>query len=120
VGTSVDVLDSVAKAVASRFGQEVSKGRPVGYALFRAQKTFVSQLDYTPYLMHGYLFTSLRPLPPSAPPARLIVAQRILQSLAVYEEDWGGKQKAERELESARAFLRNELISLQRTTSIKA
>jgi hypothetical protein len=115
IGTSLDVVDSLAKEVASTFGREVYKGRPVGYALFRAQKPFIKQLDYSPYLMNGYLFTTLLPLHRSAPPARLIVAKRIIESLEVYERNKSTDENATRELESTKAFLRKELRALTAT-----
>ena len=119
VGTSLDVLDSVARKVAVSFAGAVAVGKGVGYSLFRAQKEFILQLGYTPYLMHGYLFTTVRPLPRSAPPPAFVVAKRILESLAVYNEGWSGDPKGQRQFEATKTFLENELASLQRMRIVK-
>jgi hypothetical protein len=119
VGTSLDVLDSLARNVAVSFARAVAVGKGVGYALFRAQKEFIPQLGYTPYLMHGYLFTTVRPLPRSAPPPSLVVAKRILESLAVYNEGWRGDPKGQRQFEATKTFLENELAAPQRMRIVK-
>lgn len=114
IGTSLDVLDSLAREVAVSFARAVAIGKSVGPALFRAQKRFVQQLGYTPYLMHGYLFTTVRPLPRSAPPPALIVASKIIEALANYEESWSREPKGEREFEATKNFLQNELALLKK------
>ncbi len=56
VGTGCDVANSMARQVAEQFGKHIVKGRSSGYALWKAQERFISDLGYTPYLMHGYIF----------------------------------------------------------------
>jgi hypothetical protein len=79
-----------------------------------AQKVFIQQLGYTPYLMHGYLFTTIRPLPRSAPPPSLIVAKRIIEALAIYEDNWSDEPKGQHRLQETKNFLQNGLESLKR------
>jgi hypothetical protein len=55
IGTSLDVLDSIARTVVVAFARAVAVGKNVGYALFKAHKKFTTELGYTPYLMYGYL-----------------------------------------------------------------
>ena len=59
IGTATDVLNPVAVIVASSFAKAITSGKSIGTALFRSQKKFTEQFGYTPYLMHGYLYTSL-------------------------------------------------------------
>ena len=61
VGTGCDVPNTLAVQVARAFARRASRGNPIGTSLYRAQKQFVSDLGFTPYLMHGYLFTKLSP-----------------------------------------------------------
>jgi hypothetical protein len=105
VGTSLDVLDSLARKVAVSFARAVAIGKTVGYAIFRAQKEFIPQLGYTPYLMHGYLFTAVPPIPQSESPPALIVVKRILESLAMYNECWSGDPNGQRQFEATKNFL---------------
>ena len=119
IGTSLDVLDSIAYKVAVSFAGAGAIGKNAGYALFRAQKEFVPQLGYTPYLMHGYLFTTILPLPRSAPDPAMIVAKRILEALATYQAGWSDDAKAKHQMEATKNFLQNELTSLKHVRTVK-
>jgi hypothetical protein len=60
IGTGTDVNDFLATAVASSFAKSVTSGKCVGISIFRAIKDLSVQLDYSPYLMHGYFYTKLK------------------------------------------------------------
>lgn len=72
VGTATDVLNSVAVVVASSFVKAVTSGKSIGIALFRSQKNFTEQFGYTPYLMHGYLYTNLANPPSGSGNSRVV------------------------------------------------
>jgi len=114
IGTSLNVLDSLARQVAMSFAHAAAIGKNIGYALFRAQKQFIQQMGYTPYLMHGYLFTTIRPLPHSAPPPALIVASKIIEVLAACEKSWSHEPRGKREFDATKNFLQNELELLKK------
>ena len=65
IGTSVDVPNSLATDVATRFASDLVKGKTVGHSLYKAQIGFITDMGYTPYLMHGYLFTKCVGLQPA-------------------------------------------------------
>ena len=57
IGTSTDIPNAVAIDIVTKYTRLLATGRSLGYSLFNAQKSYISQLEYTPYLMHGNLFT---------------------------------------------------------------
>jgi hypothetical protein len=61
IGTSKDINTSVAAACGSRFVELAIKRRSMLYALFDAQKEFINQLGYSPYLFWGHPDISLTP-----------------------------------------------------------
>jgi hypothetical protein len=83
IGASCDVPNPLAVEVASKFADRVSQGRAIGMSLYRAQSNFVRDLGYTPYLMHGYLFTRLQP-----PGGRANNVLRLRKEVARQIEGW--------------------------------
>ena len=79
IGTATDVLNIVAAQVASSFARAVTSGKCAGIALFRAQKEFTRQFGYTPYLMHGYVYTKLNNPNSRSSPSR--VRERCLSAI---------------------------------------
>jgi hypothetical protein len=79
VGTATDVLNPVAVVVASSFVKAVTSGKSVGIALFRSQKSFTEQFGYTPYLMHGYLYTNLANPPSRSSNPRVV--ERLISAI---------------------------------------
>ena len=115
IGTSLDVLNSLAIRVGTQFARDIVAGKAAGPAIFNAQKTFVRDNGYTPYLMHGYLFTAIKPLPCTAPPAPGLVALKIREEMDIYSSaPFDEHQK--REWESVLTFLNCELNSLANAT----
>lgn len=64
IGTALDIPNPIALEVAPKLIRRVAEGHTIGYSLFRAQKEFIGQLGYTPYLLHGFIFMKLKPVRP--------------------------------------------------------
>jgi hypothetical protein len=114
IGTSLDVLDYFASAVAVNFTKWASLGRNIGYSLFKSQKAFTAQHGYTPYLMHGYLFTSIRRVPVRVE-AKQIAASRILGVLKSWDENPETNVRRSSAINGIKSFLRDELTSLMQS-----
>lgn len=107
IGTSFDVLDSVAFNVACKFARDASAGKSLGHALHRARKPFVKDLGYTPYLMNGYLFTHLRRLSRIEVPA--IVFSRLQQAIQQHARDTRQDPAHRWQVDSIKDFLKREV-----------
>jgi hypothetical protein len=112
VGTSLDILNSVAVFVATSFARYVANGRAVGPALYRSQRQFVQDHGYTPYLMHGYIFTKIARVP-ACMPARTLVMQRLFEVAEILKGGGDGSEGHNREIEAALIFLRAEVERLR-------
>ena len=117
IGTSVDVLDSMAFNVACKFARDASAGKSLGHALYRAQKSFVTELGYTPYLMSGYLFTHLRRLSSAALPA--IVHSRLQQAVELHARDNREDPAHRWQVDSITRFLEKEIRLLSEAQRVR-
>lgn len=61
IGTTKDINTSLAVACGSRAIEIATKRQSLLYSVFQAQKQYVDQLGYSPYLYWGYPDASLRP-----------------------------------------------------------
>jgi len=61
IGTTKDINTTMASNCATKFIEFALKQKSMLFSLFRAQKTFVRELDYSPYLYWGHPDISLRP-----------------------------------------------------------
>ncbi|PWT84461.1 MAG: hypothetical protein C5B58_04695 [Acidobacteria bacterium] len=114
IGTSVPVLDSVAQNVATRFATLVSAGRAAAPSLYQAQRTFIENSGYAPYLMHGYAFTKIQP-PPVSLPLKVMVTrklQMVHESCVRAAADDSPDEKSKRGWDSVLHFLLDEIKSL--------
>ena len=109
VGTATDVLNPLAVRVAESFVKAVTSGSSVGTALFESQKSFTQQFGYTPYLMHGYVHTSLSN--PTAPFSHLRVVERLRSALDAVKRLPGSNKHT-----AALNFLEQELSGLLNIT----
>lgn len=57
IGTTIDILNPIAIEVSSKFTKFILEGKSVGFSLYNAQKEHVKSYGYSPYIMHGYIFT---------------------------------------------------------------
>jgi len=105
VGTATDVLNPVAVRVAESFVKAIASGKSVGTALFGSQKSFIEQFGYTPYLMHGYVYTSLPNPTPAFAHQRVV--ERVLSSLEAAKRLPGSDKHT-----AALNFLEHELSGL--------
>ena len=112
IGTSTDVLNSVATTIASSFVKAVTSGKCVGTALFRSQKKFMTQFGYTPYLMHGYFYTKL-----NNPMTRHHHHRRVIQSLFSAIEAASRLPENSKGKSSILTFLRQELEGLSKISN---
>lgn len=110
IGTATDILNSFAVSVASDFVKAITSGKSVGPALFRAQRKVTAQLGYTPYLMHGYLFTDLRNPSPRLSRARVIARVASAIELNLQHSDSDATR-------SATSYLKRELARLLEMTA---
>jgi hypothetical protein len=117
IGTSVDVLDSIAFNVACKFARDASAGKSIGHALYRAQRSVVTELSYTPYLMSGYLFTHLRRLGSAALPA--IVHSRLQQAVEKHAHDTREDPAHRWQVNSITHFLQKEIQLLSEGRSVR-
>jgi hypothetical protein len=114
IGTSVPVLDSVAQNVATKFAASVAAGRAAAASLHQAQRNFIEDNGYAPYLMHGYAFTKLQP-PPLGLPLERIAASRlnmVHESCVKAAAADSTEEKAKRRWDSILHFLSDEIESL--------
>ena len=111
IGTSLDILNSIAISVAKSFAHHVASGRAVGPSLYRSQKQFIRDHGYTPYLMHGYIFTKIARVVGGAP-ARVLVVRRLLEAAEILKGSGAGNDAYNREVESALIFIGEELARL--------
>jgi hypothetical protein len=109
VGTSLAVLNTVAINVATVFGASVAAGNRVGTSLFKAQRDFVKQSGYTPYLMHGYLYGRCT-RPPARLPLKPFVAQTLRKVLTSCEV--ASREDDPKKWEPIFAFLKDEITTL--------
>jgi hypothetical protein len=114
IGTSFDVLDSVAFSVGCSFAKDAAAGRSLGHALYRAQKSFVTELGYKPYLMNGYLFTTCRKLR-GTDPIPAIVRSRLQQAVLRHAADKRDDPAHRWQVDSIQAFLQREIELLSKT-----
>ena len=105
VGTSTDILNTVGVFTANKFVNEVTSGRSLGLALYRAQKKLVGEFNYTPYLMSGYLYTQLNNPPLKERHRR--VALRILDAIEAVN-----REQASEGGPAVLKFLKDELSGL--------
>jgi len=112
IGTSFSILTTYAFLVAKHFGEDVAKGRTIGHSLFRAQRKISSDLGYNPYIMHGYLFTSLRRPPPKTA-SHYSAIMKIGEVMRRYRSALPESDKQKTQAEMVKLFLENELKMLQ-------
>jgi hypothetical protein len=106
IGTTTDILGaSVGVITANKFAQAVTSGKAVGPALFRSQRNLITEFGYTPYLMHGYIYTQL------SNPSYTKRRRRVQQRLASAMEALARLPSSNKEL-AAMVFLTNELKEL--------
>lgn len=86
IGTALDISNAIAMEVVPSFFRRMCKGQGLAYALFHSQKSFIDDLGYTPYLMHGYLHTKLPPLQPFSKNGSI-----VLRSLLKSKARWGSE-----------------------------
>ena len=110
IGTSIDIPNPVAIDVVTKFASLLAKGRALGHSLFSAQKSYISQLKYTPYLMHGYLFTRCLPFGSREKNAKYFL-QELAKSIKKWDEHIKSNQKEEiiKNSKKISSFLRNEI-----------
>jgi hypothetical protein len=110
IGTSMDIPNSVALDVVTKFASRLAKGRALGHSLFSAQKSFISQFKYTPYLMHGYLFSRFMPFGSREKNAKYFL-QELARSIKRWDEHIKSNQPEEviKNSKKISNFLRNEL-----------
>lgn len=114
IGTSVPIQNPVAIDVVTTFTNLTTRGRTLGFALFDAQKSYISQLKYTPYLMHGYLFSKCLSFG-----SREENSKYCIQELTKSIKKWDQKSKSnepEEVIENSKRiseFLRNQLELLK-------
>ena len=101
IGTSTKVQNTVAVKIACAFSKAILSGKTAGIALFKAQREFAAKFGYSPYLMHGYLFTSYRRLPIAIRHQRVV--SRLSHMRQLYESSPGIYTQA------AAVFLNQEL-----------
>jgi hypothetical protein len=106
IGTSTDISNFIAIPIAFRFTCAVVSGKAAGTALFNAQREFVEQLGYTPYLLHGYLFSHYKR--PDLNTRHQEIAGCLIHVMQQYESRPGEHTHA------AANFLRGELDHLRR------
>jgi len=114
IGTSVPVLDSVAHNVATKFAASVAVGRAAAPSLYQAQRNFIEDNGYAPYLMHGYAFTKIQP-PRLGLPLEVIVAGKLTtvhESCAEAAKADCADEKSKRGWDSVLHFLVDEIKSL--------
>lgn len=75
IGASVDIPNLIALDVVTKFARAAVNGKAIGYCLYNAQKEFVADLHYTPYLMYGYLFTKCPPTEPRKQNPKIIAKE---------------------------------------------
>ena len=61
IGTTKDIITTLASSCGSRFIELAIKRRSMLYALYQAQEPYIGQLGYSPYLYFGHPDASLRP-----------------------------------------------------------
>jgi hypothetical protein len=111
IGTSINILDSIAFDVATKFSHAITSGKDVGISLFRAQKDYIAKFGYAPYLMHGYLYMKLKN--PNDGQRQARVLQRLEYGIHANEQIGNGNQ-------DAAVFLKQELNSFQnRNTAVR-
>lgn len=110
IGTSMDIPNSVAVNVVTKFASLLAKGRALGHSLFSAQKSYISQFKYTPYLMHGYLFTRCLPFGSREKNTKCFL-QELTKSIKKWDEHIESNQTEEIIKNSTKIslFLRNEI-----------
>ena len=109
IGTATDVLNPVAVVVAASFVKAVTSGKSVGVALYRSQMQFSQQFGYTPYLMHGYLYTNLTNPVPSRDHPRVV--ERLVSAMEALK-----RAPASEKYTAALSFLKQELSGLLNIT----
>jgi hypothetical protein len=116
IGTSLPILDSLAQDVACRFAWSVVSGRAIGPSLYYAQRNFIAENGYAPYLMHGYMFTKLQP-----PPIRLFIEVMTARRLKMVYDSCAKAAAADSQTEKSKRgwnsvfhFLSDEIESLKR------
>lgn len=85
IGTSTDILNSAAISVATKFCKAVSEGRAAGPALFQSQSKLTKEFGYTPYLIHGYIYTHFKR--PGHTLSTETVVKRLLDTIRTASEE---------------------------------
>ena len=65
IGTSIDIPNSIAVEVSTKFSKLILEGKPSGFALYSAQKEHIKNYGYALYLMNGYIFTKPKQTKPT-------------------------------------------------------
>jgi hypothetical protein len=71
------------------------------------------QLGYAPYLMHGYIYTSLKRPQRESPPS-VLVAKILTEAIALYEVSDSDSEQLRESRKAIRSFLTEELRELVR------
>jgi hypothetical protein len=111
IGTTRDIPDSMASAVSKRFADTVARGAHVSAALHEAQRTFMSDLGYSPFLVYGYQFTRLAVPPTGGKMER--IARMITFMIDGQVESKGQSENHVTQIRNVRTFLTQELTGLK-------
>lgn len=110
IGTTVDIPNPVAVEVATKFSKFILKGMTAGHSLYNAQREHIISNGYTPYLMHGYIFTKPKQTIP-----RNHIVDKFIKNLSREIDQWEKyiENTSQEELRSNAthivSFLKNQL-----------
>lgn len=120
IGTSIDIPNSIAIEVSTKFSKFILKGKSSGFALYRAQKEHIKNYGYAPYLMNGYIFTKTKQTKPTKNTAKKFL-KNLLRETNQWKKYLDNNSVKELKNNAARTvtFLESEIKSFVQSKNLK-
>jgi hypothetical protein len=120
IGTSIDIPNLIAIEVSTKFSKFILKGKPSGFALYKAQKEYIKNYGYAPYLMNGYIFTKPKQTKPTKKTAKKFL-KNLLRETNQWKEYLDNNPVKELKSNAARTvtFLESEINSFVQSRNHK-